>query len=66
LIHERARCVAEIHLVHPTVVPDLGDDGDVFGERTTEFPNGTAECLLERFLMACAESFPKDLRPDVR
>ena len=50
--------------MHPTVVSDLGDEGDIFGEGATEFPDGPAERLLERLVMAGAERFLQDLRPD--
>ena len=50
--------------MHPTVVADLGDEGDVFGEGTSEFPDGSSERLLERLLMPRAERLLEDLRPD--
>ncbi len=50
--------------MHPTIVSDFGDEGDIFGEGATEFPDGPAERLLERLLMAGAERFLQDLCPD--
>ena len=49
---EGSRSVRKVHLVDAAVVPDFGDDRNVFGEAPAEFADGTSQGLLERFPMA--------------
>ena len=49
---EGSRGVPRVHLVDTSVVPDFGDDRNVFGEAPAEFADGPSQGLLERFPMA--------------
>lgn len=60
MIREDPRGIAQIHLVHASVVSKFGNDCDVFGETATELADSATEGFFERLMVPGPERFFKD------
>ena len=61
MIREDPRGIAQIHLVHASVVSNIGNDRDVFRKTPAELADSATEGFFERLMVARAEGFFEDL-----